>query len=167
MTAARRGALAFRVGGAADIAALWALRSAALRRGCASHYPPRVVELWSACAPPDGYAGLLDGGGAVLAESEQGLLGYAVLDRASGEVCAVFVDPDCGGRGVGKALLQALCELACADGIARLYLYASLNAVDFYRAAGFTAIRDEQYAHPCGVALSCVYMEMALLMPFS
>jgi putative acetyltransferase len=162
MTVAQPGAIAFRVGGAADIAAMWALRTAALRRGCASHYPPQVLETWSASPPPGGYAGLVGQGGAVLAESDQRLLGYAILDRASGEVNAAFVDPDCAGRGVGTALLRALRALAGADGIARLHLYASLNAVGFYRAAGFTAVRDEQYAHPSGVALSCVYMEQAL-----
>lgn len=160
--AARPPAIALRRAGAADIAALWALRTRAVRSGCAAHYPARTVELWSATPVPPAYAGLVAAGGAVLAESARGLLGYAILERGGGEVDAVFVDPDCAGLGVGKLLLRALEEMAGADGTGRLHLYASLNAVAFYRAAGFVALRAARYPHPSGVELDCVYMEKTL-----
>ena len=46
--------------------------------------------------------------------------------------------------------------------MARLHLSASLNAVPFYRAAGFVALREEAYAHPSGISLASVAMEKVL-----
>jgi YbgC/YbaW family acyl-CoA thioester hydrolase len=45
------------------------------------------------------------------------------------------------GAGVGRALLQALEQAACGEGLQQLQLDAQASAVDFFRRAGFT---------PCG-----------------
>ncbi|WP_257572432.1 GNAT family N-acetyltransferase [Janthinobacterium sp. UMAB-56] len=63
---------------------------------------------------------------------------------------------------IGKHLLAALEQLARERGMVRLQLSASLNAVPFYRAAGFIALREEAYAHPSGISLASVAMEKAL-----
>ncbi|MDM5175597.1 GNAT family N-acetyltransferase [Massilia sp. DJPM01] len=143
----------------ADIDAMWALRTRAVRHGCAGHYPAEVLGPWSAAAVPRSYPGLVAGGGAVIAQAQGAMLGYAILDLASGEVDAVFVDPAAGGRGIGNTMLAALERMALERGRTRLYLSASLNAVAFYRAAGFVVLRAAVYAHPCGIALDCVEME--------
>ena len=75
---------------------------------------------------------------------------------------AVFVDPARVGLGIGKRLLAALEQLARRRGIVRLHLFASLNAVPFYRAAGYVALREEAYAHPSGISLASVAMEKVL-----
>jgi len=63
-----------------------------------------------------------------------------VIDLAGNEIDALFVDPDCGGRGIGLTLMQAM--EALADPARPLVLSASLNAVPFYRRCGFEALRD-------------------------
>lgn len=143
----------------ADITAMWALRTRAVRLACASHYPPEVIAAWSATPLPAAYEGKVAAGGAVLAEEAGALLGYAILIADSGEVDAVFVDPSSAGRGIGRALLRELERLAVACAAPPLHLYASLNAVRFYRSAGYLPIRDHRYAHPSGLLLDCVYME--------
>ncbi|NHZ42529.1 GNAT family N-acetyltransferase [Massilia sp. CCM 8693] len=145
-----------------DIDAMWALRTRAIRHGCPGHYPSEVIEPWSASPVPRSYPALLHSCGAVIAEEQGAMLGYAILDIATGEVDAVFVDPAAGGRGIGKTMLAALERMAMARGCKRLHLSASLNAVVFYRAAGFVALRNAVYAHPSGVALDCVEMEKFL-----
>ena len=77
----------------ADLAALWALRTRAVRTSCAAHYPAAVIETWCASPAPASMPRLLDAGGAIVAEEEGLVVGYAVLDLASGEVDAAFVDP--------------------------------------------------------------------------
>lgn len=144
---------------AADIPALWALRTRALRSQCAGHYGPEILDTWAAAPAPASYPALLAQGGGVQAHRGGELAGYAILDRASGEVDAVFVDPQHGGKGVGKALLRALEQLATEP--AAMHLYASLNAVPFYEAAGFRAREQTQYRHPAGVLLDCVFMTRA------
>jgi len=145
-----------------DIAALWALRTVAVRVSCATHYAPEQIAAWTASPVPDGYAAMLEAGGGIVALQDGVLAGYAMLDADKQEVDAVFVDPARGGLGIGKRLLAALEQLARGRGIERLHLSASLNAEPFYRAAGFVALREEAYAHPSGISLASVAMEKEL-----
>ena len=147
---------------AADIDALWALRTVAVRVGCATHYAPQQIAVWTASPVPDSYAAMLVAGGGIVAMHGESIAGYAMLDVDKHEVDAVFVDPARAGLGIGKRLLAALELLACGRGIVRLHLSASLNAVPFYRAAGFVALREEAYAHPSGISLASMAMEKVL-----
>ncbi len=146
----------------ADLAALWELRTRAVRLGCASHYAPEVIEAWCASAPPERLPRLLETGGALVMEEDGRLLGYAILDLDTGELDAAFVDPAEQGRGIARALLAALDAMAVARGLRRLFLSASLNAVPFYERAGYVAVRRELYPHRSGLALESVYMEKTL-----
>lgn len=156
--------LTLRAATLADIDAMWALRTRAILHSCPGYYPPEVIAPWAASPAPQSYPALVASGGAVIAQEQElsVMLGYAILDVGAGEVDAVFVDPLAGGRGVGKTMLAALERMALVHGHARVYLSASLNAVAFYRAAGFAALRNAVYPHPCGVALDCVEMEKTI-----
>ncbi|MGX9718145.1 GNAT family N-acetyltransferase [Janthinobacterium lividum] len=145
-----------------DIAALWALRTVAVRVSCATHYAPEQITVWTASPVPDTYAAMLAAGGGIVAMQGEIIAGYAMLDADKQEVDAVFVDPAHAGLGIGKRLLAALEQLARGRGIARLHLSASLNAVPFYAAAGFTALREQAYAHPSGISLASVAMDKDL-----
>lgn len=146
-----------------DIPKLWALRTRAVKLTCASHYSAEQIEIWSASPAPESYLRLVVTQGALIAEDEGQLLGYGILDRQTGEVIAVFVEPGQDGKGVGRLLMQGLEAIAAEEHYTRLYLFSSLNAADFYRAMGFVAIRDEAYAHPSGIALRSLYMEKTLV----
>ena len=146
----------------ADINALWALRTVAVRVSCATHYAPEQIAAWTASPVPPAYGAMLAAGGGIVAMQGAAIAGYAMLDADKQEVDAVFVDPAQAGLGIGKRLLAALEQLARGRGIGRLQLSASLNAVPFYRAAGFVALREEAYAHPSGIRLASVAMEKEL-----
>ena len=142
-----------------DLPVFWELRTRAVAHGCAAHYPESVLATWLAAPAPESLPRLISAGGAVAALEAGRLLGYAVLDAASGEVDAVFVEPAEHGRGIGALLLASLEQMALAAGRERLFLSASLNAVPFYRRAGFQAVREELYPHRSGIAIASVYME--------
>lgn len=142
-----------------DIPLLWSLRTRAVRKLCASHYSPEQIEIWSEAPPPESYLRLLATDCALVAEEDGQLLGYAILDRQTGEVIALFVEPLHAGKGIGKLLMRGLEAMAAEEHFNRLYLYSSLNAADFYRAMGFVAVRDDAYAHPSGISLRSLYME--------
>lgn len=151
-------AVRLRVGRAEEADRLWVLRTRCVRELCSVAYPPEVIGPWSASPPPGHYRALLAAGGCVIAEDTDGvLLGYGVIDLAGNEIDALFVDPDCGGRGIGMTVMRAM--EALADPARPLVLSASLNAVPFYRRCGFEALREESYAHPSGVALASVRMQ--------
>jgi GNAT superfamily N-acetyltransferase len=140
---------------AANIPAMWEIRTRALRTQSAGHYAADVLAQWTSWPAPDSYPRLLAAGGGVLALHDGRLVGYAILDKAGAEIDAVFVDPDFAGHGIGKRLLRGL--EAMLPG-APLHLYASLNAVPFYQAAGFRPQERTQYQHPSGLLLDCVHM---------
>jgi len=140
----------------ADIPTLWELRTRALRSQCARHYDPVTLRTWAAAPAPATYPVLLAQGGGIKGCVNGELAGYAIIDRENNEVDAVFVDPRFGGQGVGKALLGALERMAVEP--ATLRLHASLNAVPFYEAAGYRAVKNTQYQHPSGILLDCVFM---------
>ena len=146
-----------------DIPKLWALRTRAVKLTCASHYSAEQIDVWSASPAPESYLRLVVTQGALMAEEAGQLVGYGMLDRQTGEVIAVFVEPGQDGRGIGKRLMQGLEAIAAKEQFARLHLFSSLNAADFYRAMGFTAIRDEAYKHPSGITLRSLYMEKTLV----
>jgi GNAT superfamily N-acetyltransferase len=152
------GAVALRAVRHVDIAAMWALRTRCVREVCRSHYPPAVIEAWSASPAPATYPQLIASGGAVLAEDAgDRLLGFGMVDLAGSEIDGLFVAPEAQGTGLGGRLLRALeAKLPAAT---RIHLAAALNAVAFYSAQGYTVLQQGSYAHPSGMALDCVYME--------
>ncbi|MEN5425949.1 GNAT family N-acetyltransferase [Stenotrophomonas pennii] len=143
----------FRGGRADDAPALWALRTRCVRELCRSHYPDAMIARWSASPPPPRYAGLIAEGGCVVADDAQGrLLGYGILVLQDNEVDALFVAPEQAGKGLGQAVLQQL--LTLTDPQRDVLLSASLNAVAFYRRAGFLDEGEQAYLHPSGITLA-------------
>ena len=146
----------------ADISSLWDLRTRAVRETCASHYTDELLAAWVAAPMPSSMPRMVEAGWALVAEDEGGLIGYAMVDLELGEVDAVFVERAHQGRGVGRRLLRALEEMAGAQGFGRVFLTASLNAVPFYRSAGYEPVHDEPYSHRSGLKIPAVCMEKRL-----
>jgi len=154
--------LALRPAVPGEIDSLWALRTRAVAHACAAHYAQAVLDIWLAAPAPGSLLRLIAAGGVLVAEEDGRMLGYAAVDVASGEVDAVFVEPDQHGRGIGARLLAAGEGMARAAGCTRLFLSASLNAVPFYRRAGFIALREALYPHRSGIGIPSVLMEKQL-----
>ena len=77
------------------------------------------------------------------------ILGFATICPArdedaagQGELCALYVEPDCWGRGVGRALASAARGDLCRRGFTRAVLWVvagNTRAEQFYRADGWSA----------------------------
>lgn len=145
----------------ADSAALWELRTRAVRISCASHYTREQIAAWSATPEPPTYAAMLSQA-SVVASDGASLAGYGMLNLDKQEVEAVFVDPACAGMGIGRRLMAALETIARERGIKRLQLSAALNAMAFYQSVGYEAVRKEVYAHRSGLRLDSVVMAKRL-----
>jgi len=85
-----------------------------------------------------------------------------VLNQEIAEVEAVYVRPEAGRQGIGLKLLQQLETRGRALGLSELNLYASLNAVPFYKRAGYLAQQESKYRLSTGLEISCVPMLMSL-----
>ena len=62
--------------------------------------------------------------------------------QADGTIGRMAVLKDWRGRGVGRALLQTLLELAAKRGLSRVTLAAQIHALGFYERAGFHVAGD-------------------------
>jgi len=155
--------LSLRQAGFDDVPPLLRLIERAIAHGCRYHYERtqrRAVFLGYASnlfvdvvRPFDTIVAEIDGRPAAVAQ----------LDAATGTLRALFVDAALQGRGVGRALLAAVEQRACAAGCAHLRGAMSLNAVPFYQAAGFRPCRGRRTRLvSAGVQVPVIWLEKPL-----
>lgn len=100
------------------------------------------------------------------------ILGFATISPArdedaagQGELCALYVEPDCWGRGVGRALASAARSELRRGGYTRAVLWVvagNARAQQFYRADGWT-LNDRHRAQQVGnVAVDTVRFSRVL-----
>ncbi|AEF24007.1 MULTISPECIES: GNAT family N-acetyltransferase [Pseudomonas] len=111
-----------------------------LRLSNAADYPPQVIERVAANFDAAGVRGLLESRQVFVALDDERVVATASL--AGDVVRSVFVLPEMQGRGVGKALMRYIEGVARAAGVQLLRVPASLTAVPFYAALGYTVIRE-------------------------
>src|SRR6185369_54184 len=120
-----------------DVAPLLRLIERAVERGCASQYHPaqrRAVFLsYAQCL----FVDVLGPAETFVAEINDSLVGVAQLQPAQGRLSALFIDGAGQGRGRGRALLDWIEARAVAHRLRRIHGAMSLNAISFYRAAGY------------------------------
>lgn len=86
------------------------------------------------------YRAYLERDGRGWVEVEEGIVrGFAIADRTQRHVWALFVAPECEGRGVGQALLGAMTQWLFAQGAGAITLTTEpdTRAARFYLAAGW------------------------------
>lgn len=84
--------LTIRKATADDAAAVWSIRSEAIRHACKGFYADDLLELWTAGDMPDGI-----------------VAGTGSINLEDGKLDGIFVRPDMMGSGIGKRIV-AFCE---------------------------------------------------------
>ncbi len=140
MTAAAARLRAARVE-AVEADAISRLISTTLFRSNAADYPMNVLERIAEAHAPSHMLEYLADRDVLVAETEAGeIVGTVAADAEW--VKSFFVHPDWQGAGIGQALLDSILEQMRARDCATAWLQASLTAVGFYRAAGFTTMQE-------------------------
>jgi GNAT superfamily N-acetyltransferase len=141
-----------------DATAIWRVLKAAVTALMPRVYTRAQVEAWIADENPEKLLG--DSGAGQLglvAVSAAGIIGYGRL-RGS-EIEALYVHPTSCRNRVGTLLLDTLEKRAAQRNRNTLFLDAALNAVRFYRRAGYRPLRPSLPLFDNGVALPCVRMQ--------
>lgn len=125
----------------ADVPMLAAIFRAAVEDLTAEDYSPAQQDAWMAYADDEETFGdHLAGELTLVATLNHEPVGFAAL-KDNTHIDMLYVRPDAVGRGVGKALCDALETLAAARGTALLTTEASDTARDFFARRGYTAVR--------------------------
>ena len=79
-------------------------------------------------------------------ESEGRIVAFAIGNATTGNIWALFVDPEHEGRGHGRKLHDVMVEWLWSQGLKRLWLTTSpaTRAERFYRAAGWCEVRGTE-----------------------
>ena len=153
----------------ADAAAILETLRAAILGLTDGFYSSEIIEEWAAgnVSPErvDGLARAIANGEelvVVAADSSDQVLGFGSIVPANNELRAVYVHPKHGRKGVGRAILRRLEELARSTGMTELQIDASINAESFYEANGFIAETRGEHTLSSGGRMSCVRMRKPL-----
>jgi putative acetyltransferase len=103
-----------------------------------------------------------DGSLMLVAELDGKVVGFGEIVAAQCELRAVYVSPECGRSGVGRALLNELERRAKHLGAPRLWLDSSLTAEPFYSAHGYQTDERSDHRLRSGKLMACVKMHKIL-----
>jgi putative acetyltransferase len=141
----------------------------AIRQTAASAYRPAIIDEWAPTVivreRVEKFQRWIERGEeliVVATDSTGKIIGFGSIVPTNSELRAVYVDAANGGRGVGRALLARLEELAREAALTELRMDASINAVPFYEANGFISLEPGEHIMPSGARMACVRMRKVL-----
>jgi len=123
-------------------------------RGTSTEAGDETTGSGSEAVGSDGRSGGSDGQSAVV--------GWGGVDLSDGVLAATFVHPDAAREGIGRRLAERLKAAAREANVATLSVYASRNAVGFYRALGFSERGTVDIGGGEGPSIPSVLMETEL-----
>ena len=121
-------------------------RIAAIRAHASSHYPAAEIEDRCTSRTAETYHAAIEQQTMIVEEVNESVVAFGQLNPETAFIDAVYVSPHQSRQGIGLKILRALEAMAIKHGIKALTLEASLNAVEFYRRAGYAPVVEEEYA---------------------
>jgi GNAT superfamily N-acetyltransferase len=142
-----------------DIDALWAVRTAAIEGISNKYYTNTEIATWAKTYKPNDFERVIQKFFWYVAEVEGVIVGSGFLDKETGQIGGIFVDPKFQRKNIGLQILNRLETVAKEQDINLLHLDATLNAEIFYAAAGYVPIAKSKYHHISGLDFDCIKME--------
>lgn len=145
-----------------DSEGIWRVHTRSIRKITSSHYTLEEIESWAGPPKPEHYVESIRNKEFYIAEEGSAVIGFGTLDHRQNEIEAVYVSPEVVRRGVGSAILRRLEGRAQELGLKSLKMDASLNAVPFYKSAGYEPQKEMNHCLASGVEIGCVLMTKQL-----
>jgi putative acetyltransferase len=154
---------------AADLDAIAALQERSIMAFSAPVYGEAKARAWARLGVQFRHD-LLGEGGFWVAERQGGIVGVGGwspdgLEPDLAWLRYLFVDPRAARQSIGRRLVEQAEGSAHAAGRPRLHVWASLNAVAFYRALGYRRQRRARWPIQAGIDLDNVLMTKRLEHP--
>ncbi len=145
-----------------DAEPIWELHAESIRHFCSASYTPEQIDEWVGALALDRYLQAMKALEFVVAEEDNQVRGFCILNLQSGELHAIYLSPTATGRGLGRRLMTWAETTAHQHGWKELILQATLNAVRFYEKCGFKAECATNQPLPSGMPRACVRMRKTL-----
>jgi putative acetyltransferase len=145
-----------------DCEALCDIHVSSIRGLGRSHYSEAEVEAWARGRTPARYEQHIAERQVILAQDRSTPVGFGTLDLATGKLVQLYVRPEYARQGIGSLILDELLRLARAAGLGELHCLSSLNARDFYLAAGFQPGQKCKNRFRDGSEVDCILMKKSL-----
>lgn len=153
-----------------DALAILEAHRAAIRGSSAeTAYSREVIEGWAPLhIPPErveGFTRVIEQGEEVVlvAEDQAGqVMAFGSIVPRNSELRAVYVNSAYARKGIGRAILEQLEELAREAGMTELRMDASINAQAFYEASGFISLERAEHVAQSGLRMACIRMKKSL-----
>ena len=94
----------------------------------------------------------------MVAETRGTLVGFGAIVPENNELRACYVSSKATCRGVGRALVEELENIARDCGLDHLWLDSSVTAEGFYRRLGYGALKRGKHWLRDGMSMDCVSM---------
>lgn len=141
-----------------DVAAMWRVRTAAIRDVSSDFYPVATTQHWANVEMPNDFSSLFESIDAIVCTHTSVLIGWGFANLNVAHIDALFVDPIWQRKGVGTLITKEFEKIARQKNLENLELSSTLNAVQFYRRLGFESYGEIPYNHPNGFSLPSVRM---------
>jgi putative acetyltransferase len=117
-----------------DIEEIYRVHQSSILEICSKSYSDEIVQEWVRNRSPQGYLPAIGRGEMFVATNLQKIVGFG--HSVSGEIKAIFTDPNHANQGIGKILMEEALIRAKAN-CKEVLLEATLNAEKFYSKYGF------------------------------
>ena len=144
-----------------DRDSIWCVHIQAIKEICKSHYTKDETQAWSKLLKPGRYEKAIDSKALFVADDDDSIVGFGHLDLENGRIEALYVSPKYVGIGVGKKILQTLEHVAEQSGSKIVHVSSTLNAVPFYKRAGYRSQGHSKYLLPPRL-VTCILMAKEL-----
>jgi len=145
-----------------DSEALCEIHVSSIRELGKSHYSEAEVDAWSTGRTPARYVGHISERHVIVAQNRFMPVGFATLDIMTGEILQHYVRPEYARKRIGTLILDEPLRVARAAGLHEVHCISSLNARDFYVAAGFQPGQKCKHLFRDGGEVDCVPMKKLL-----
>ena len=145
-----------------DREALCEIHVSSIRELGKNHYSEAEVDAWSGGRTPARIEGHISERHVIVAQNRSVPVGFGTLDLTTGEINQLYVRPEYARKRIGTLILDELLCVARAAGLHEVHCISSLNARDFYVAAGFRPGQKCKHRFKNGGEVDCIPMKKLL-----
>ena len=147
-----------RLGKISDTEKISQTHKASIQMLCKDHYSLENIKKWTSILNPEIYENAINEKILIVAEKNNIICGFGILDVESTEICAVYIHPDHTNKGIARIILFKLESLAFEQDLNCLNTCSTINALGFYKHHGYMETEKSFHLLPDKTKLECIKM---------